>query len=80
MKYTTVFLICFIAVSLAVRTNNQASMKFKSQMKELSKTSWGKVAASFLDLQMTVGSPAGELLQAFKDFKKDNKFKVDLNT
>jgi len=49
-------------------------------MKELSKTSWGKVAASFLDLQMTVGSPGGELLQAFRDFRKDNKFKVDLNT
>ena len=82
MKFTSVFLICFLALTMAVNTGlrEQAKLGFKSQMKELQKTSWGKVAASFLDLQMTVGSPCGELLQAFKDFAKDNKFKVDLNT
>lgn len=54
MKYTAVLLLALFAISMAVRTNNKAqnkaSLKFQSQMKELQKTSWGKVAASFLDL------------------------------
>jgi len=29
---------------------------------------------------LTVGSPVGDLLQAFQDFLRDNQFKIDINT
>ena len=29
---------------------------------------------------MAVGSPVGDLIQAFQDFFRDNQFKVDINT
>merc|ERR1711990_677916 len=81
MKLTTVFLIATLFVSTwAVKTNSQTSMSLESTMTKLNKSPWGQVAASFLDLQMTVGSPVGDLVQAFQDFLRDNQFKIDINT
>jgi len=48
-------------------------------MTKLNKTPWGQVAASFLELQLTVESPIGDLIQAFRDFLRDNAFKVEIN-
>merc|ERR1711990_911963 len=81
MKLTTVFLIATLFVSTwAVKTNSQTSMSLESTMTKLNKSPWGQVAASFLDLQLTVGSPVGDLIQAFQDFYRDNQFKMDINT
>merc|ERR1711990_920827 len=81
MKLTTVFLIATLFVSTwAVKTNSQTSMSLESTMTKLNKSPWGQVAASFLDLQMTVGSPVGDLVQAFQDFLRENQFKIDINT
>jgi len=81
MKLTTVFLIATLATATWGATmNSQTSMSLESTMTKLNKSPWGQVAASFLDLQMTVGSPVGDLVQAFQDFLRDNQFKIDINT
>lgn len=68
-----------VACSLAVKTGTQTHMSLENQIKKLNQSPWGSVAASFLELQLTVGSPVGDLIQAFQDFLRDNDFKIEIN-
>ncbi len=77
MKSSAIFCFAlFVTCALSVGLKSSAEMQFNSQLKQLQKTGWGRVAVGLLDLQLQTGGPIDELITAFKNLVRDLRFKI----